>query len=146
MKRFWRKLRELPMLESKLITLIVINLTIQHPFHNKASNQKLSRTRTELRYFEPSLSMKEVNNQSLWNFELDSQGTLNFLIWITIGFQQTGRKDSQNLNKDIFCRFHVTSAQCVIGTEKYPDADIRLIYDDDEYFKGYGQIKEASIA
>ena len=37
----------------------------------------------------------------------------------------------------------VTSAQCVIGTEKYPDSAILLIYDDDDYSQGYGQIKEA---
>ena len=37
----------------------------------------------------------------------------------------------------------VTSAQCTIGTEKYPDAGILLIYDDDDYILGYGFIKEA---
>ena len=37
----------------------------------------------------------------------------------------------------------VTSAQCVIGTEKYPDSAILLNYDDDDYSQGYGQIKEA---
>ena len=37
----------------------------------------------------------------------------------------------------------VTSAQCIIGTEKYPDSAILLNYDDDDYSQGYGQIKEA---
>ena len=36
----------------------------------------------------------------------------------------------------------VTSAQCIIGTEKYPDSAILLNYDDDDYSQGYGQIKE----
>ena len=40
----------------------------------------------------------------------------------------------------------VVSAQCIIGTEKYPDAAILLNYDDDDYSQGYHQIKEAFIA
>ena len=35
------------------------------------------------------------------------------------------------------------SAQCIIGTEKYPDSAIFLNYNDDDYSQVYGQIKEA---
>ena len=87
--------------------------------------------------------MKEVNNQNLWNFELGSQENINVPIWIIIGFQQQDRQASQNLNNDTFCRLPVVSAQCIIGTEKYPDAGILLKYDDDDYSQGYHQIKEA---
>ena len=51
---------------------------------------------------------------------------MNVPIWIIIGFQQRDRHDSQKMNKDTFCRLPVVSAQCVIGTEKYPDAGILL--------------------
>ena len=37
----------------------------------------------------------------------------------------------------------VSSAQCIIGTEKYPDSATLLNYDDDDYSQGYGLIKEA---
>ena len=37
----------------------------------------------------------------------------------------------------------MTSCQGKIGTENYPDSDILLNYDDDDYSQGYGQIKEA---
>ena len=87
--------------------------------------------------------MKEVNNQNVWNFELGSQENMNVPIWIIIGFQQQDRQDSQNLNNDTFCRLPVVSAQCIIGTEKYPDGGISLNYDDDDYSQGYSQIKEA---
>ena len=107
------------------------------------SKQLLSKTATELRYVERSVFMKDVNNQNLWNFELGSQKNMNIPIWIIIGFQQQDRQDSQNLNNDTFCRLPVVSAQCVIGTEKYPDTGIILNYDDDEYSQGYHQIKEA---
>ena len=87
--------------------------------------------------------MKEVNNQNLWNFELGSQENMNVPMWIIIGFQQQDIQDSQNLNNDAFCRLPVVSAQCVIGTENYPDAGILLNYDDDDDAQGYHQIKEA---
>ena len=50
------------------------------------SKQILNKTPTELRYVERSVFMKEVNNQNLWNFELDSQENMNVPIWIIIGF------------------------------------------------------------
>ena len=87
--------------------------------------------------------MKEVNIQNLRDFELGSQENMNVPIWILIVFQQQDRQDSQNLNNDTFCRLPVASAQCVIGTEKYPDAGILLNFDDDDYSQGYSQIKEA---
>ena len=37
----------------------------------------------------------------------------------------------------------VTSAQCIIGTEKGPDAGLVLNYGDDDHSLGYGQIEEA---
>ena len=43
-------------------------------------------------------------------------------------------------------RLPVPSTQCLGGTKKYPGAGIRLIYDDDEFSRGFGQIKEASRA
>ena len=113
---------------------------------NILSNQILSKTPTELRYVERSVFMKEVNNQQLWNFELGGQENMNVPIWITTGFQQKNRQDSQNLNNDTFCRMPVVSAQCVIGTEEYPNAGILLKYDDHGYSEGYHQIKEAFTA
>ena len=35
------------------------------------------------------------------------------------------------------------SAQCIIGTEKYPDSALLLNYNDDDYSQGYAQIKKA---
>ena len=68
---------------------------------------------------------------------------MNVPIWINIGFQQQDRQDSQDLKNDTFCRLPVVSAQCVIGTEKYPDTGILLNYDDDDYSQNYHQINEA---
>ena len=59
---------------------------------------------------------------------------------------QSDRQYDQNLNNDTFYRMPVTSPQVVIGTEKYPQNSILLIYNDDEYSQRYGQIKEVSKA
>ena len=60
------------------------------------SKQILSKTPTELRYIERSVSMKEVNNQNLGNFELGSQENKNGPVLIIVGFQHCDRQDSQN--------------------------------------------------
>ena len=100
-------------------------------------------TPTLLHYPERSVFMKEVNTQNLWSFELGTQEGINVPIWIFVAFQQSDRQNNQNLNNDTFYRPLVTSAQCIIGTEKYPDSGILLNYNDDDYSQGYGQIKEA---
>ena len=106
------------------------------------SNQIVDRIPTELQYIERSVFMKEVNTQNLWNFELGTQEGINVPIWISIGFQQQDRQSLRNENNDTFYRPYVTSAQCIIGTEKYPDSGFLLNCDDDDYNQGYGQIKE----
>ena len=58
-------------------------------------------------------------------------------------FRQNDREDDQNLYNEFFCWLPVTGAQCNIGTERYPDSAILLIYDVDDYSQGYGQIEEA---
>ena len=68
---------------------------------------------------------------------------MNVPIRTDIGFQPKDRQDSQNLNKDNFCRLPIASAQCLIGTEKLTHAGIFLNYDVDDYSRGYSQIKEA---
>ena len=106
-------------------------------------NQITDKIPTELRYVERSVFLKEVNTQNFWSFELGTHENMNVPIWIIIGFQQIDRPDSQNLANDTFCRLPITSAQCIISTEKYPDSSILLNYDDDDYNQGYGLIKEA---
>ena len=107
------------------------------------SEQILNKTPTQLQYPERSVFMKEVNTQNFWTFELGTQEGINIPSWIFVGFQQNNRQHDQNLNNDTFIRLPVISAQVIIGTERYPDSAILINYDDDNYSRGYGQIKEA---
>ena len=111
--------------------------------YNKLMTQIKKITPTQLNYIERSVFMKEVNTQNLWTFDLGSQEGINVPIWIFVAFQQNDRQNDRNLNNDTFYRPLVTSAQCIIGTEKYPDSGILLNYNDDDYSQGYGQIKKA---
>ena len=101
------------------------------------------KTPTQLYYPERSVFLKEVSTQNFWTFELGTQEGINVPIWVYVAFQQMDRQNDQNLNNDTFVRLPVISAQCIIGTEKYPDSAILLNYNDDDYSQGYGQIKEA---
>ena len=111
--------------------------------YTKLMTQIKKNTPTLLPYPERSVFMKEVNTQNLWVFELRTQEGINVPIWIFVAFHQNDRQNDQNLNNDTFYRPLVTSAQCIIGTEKYPDSGILLNYNDDDYSQGYGQIEEA---
>ena len=95
---------------------------------------------------ERSVFKKEVNTQNLWTFELGTPEGIDVPIRINVGFQQSDRQHDQNLNNDTFYRLPVISAQCIIGTENYPDSAILLNFIDDEYCQGYSQIKEAFTA
>ena len=114
--------------------------------YNKLQIQLKQKTPTNLYYPERSVFMKEVITQNFWTFELGTQEGVNVPIWIYVAFQQHDRQHDQTLNNDTFYRMPVTSAQCIIGTEKYPDSAILLNNDDDDYSQGYGQIKEAFTA
>ena len=105
--------------------------------------QIVDKTPPELRHPERFVYMKEVKTQNLWTFELGTHEGVNVPIWVFIGSRQSDRENDQNLNNVNFYRMPVTSAQCIIGTEKYPDTAISLNYDDDVYSHGYGLIKEA---
>ena len=66
--------------------------------------------------------MKEVKTQILWTFEIGFQEGNNVPLWIIVGFRKRERQDSQKLNIDTLYRPPLTSAQCILGTGKYPDS------------------------
>ena len=110
--------------------------------YSKLKIQIKNKSPTNLHYPEKSVFMKEVNTQNFWTFELGPQEGVNVPIWVFVALQQQDRQHDQTLNNDTLYRMPVSSAQCIIGTEKYPDRATLLNYDDDDYSQGYGQIKE----
>ena len=106
-------------------------------------NQFMKKMNTELHYPERSVFMKKRKTQNFWVFELGTPEGINVPLWIYVVFQQSDREHHQNLINDTFYRMPVTSVQCIIGTEIYPDSRILLTYDDDDYSQRYAQIKKA---
>ena len=93
--------------------------------------------------------MQEVSTRNYRSLELGTPEGMNVTIWISVWFQKRDRQDSQKMilfmqwfKHCYLFRLRVTSAQCIIDIEKHPDAAILMIYDDADYFQGYGQIKE----
>ena len=115
--------------------------------HLRFNNRVLCLNKFQVRHPQSSdtlndVFLKEIKIQNLWNFELGSQERMNVPIWIIVRFQQRDTQDSQDSNNDNVCRLPVTSDQCSIGTEKYPDNGTLLNYIDDFYSQGYAEIKE----
>ena len=108
---------------------------------NILMNRIIKKMATELQYPERSVFIKEVNTQNFWLFEFGMQEGINIPTSIYVTFQQNDRQHDQNLNNNTFVRLPVISTEVVIGTEQYPDSDILLNYNDDDYSQGYGQIK-----
>ena len=106
-------------------------------------NQNTKKMPIELHNPERLVFMKEVNFQKFWTFELGTQEGINVPVWIYVVFQQSNRKHDQNINNDTSYEMPVTSCQCIIGTEKYPDSAVLLNYNDDDYSQGYAQLKGA---
>ena len=94
----------------------------------------------EHQYVERSVFRKEVKTQNLRSFQSGTQEGLNVSIFLNKVFQQRDRQDSEKLNKNTFHSSPVTSAQYIIGTEKYLVSALLLTYDDDDYSRGNGQI------
>ena len=89
------------------------------------SIQILSKIPREFQYVKRNVFMKEVNSQNLWTFELGTQEGIKVPILNIVRFQQRDRQDSAvNINKDTFYRTLLASAQCLMGTEKYPGSGI----------------------
>ena len=111
--------------------------------YNNILQQITKETPTNLHYPKKSVFMKKMKTQNFSTFEIGVREGINVPIWIYVVFQQSDRQHNQNLNNDTFYRMPITSCQCIIGTEKYPDNAILLNYNDNDYSQGYGQIKEA---
>ena len=107
-------------------------------------NQITKKAPTKLHDPEKTVFMKEVNTRNFWTFEIGTREGINVPIWIYVVFQQSDRQHDQKMNNDTFVTLPITSTQCIISYDKYPDVGLLLNYDNDDYSQVYGQIKEVS--
>ena len=110
------------------------------------SNQKLmlsniaSKIPTELTFIKRSSYMKDVTTENNWTFDLGVGDGIDVLIYVIVGFMQRDQFNQQHQLNDTFYRPSVVNAQCIIDSEKFPDAGINCIYAIDKYPQAYGEI------
>ena len=122
-----------------------ISLYVPH-YTPSISNQKIlwepttSKAPTELTYIKRSTYMKDVTTEKNWTFELGVGDGVDIHIYVIVGFVQRDQFNQQYQNNDTFYRPSVVNAQCIIGSEKVPDAGINCNYSIDKYSQAYGEI------
>ena len=68
-----------------------------------------------------------------WNFELGVEDGIDIPGQVKVGFMQSDQFNQQRRNTDLCYRPSVVNAQCIIGSEKFPDAGIKCSYAVDKY-------------
>ena len=122
-----------------------ISLYVPHYTPN-ISNQKLllghidSNAATELSFIKRSSYMKDVTTENIWTFELGVGDGIDMLIHVMVAFMQGDQFNQLHQNNNTFYRPSVVNAQCIIGSEKFPDAGINCNYAIDKYSQAYGEI------
>ena len=99
----------------------------------------VSKTPTELTYIKRSSYMKDVTTENNWTFELGVGDGIDIPIYLVVGFIQRDQFNQQHQNSDTFYRPSVVNAQCIFGSEKFPDAGISCNYAIDKYSQAYAE-------
>ena len=108
-------------------------------------NQFVKKIPTKTRDVERSFFLTEIIIQNLLRFEIVTQEGINDPIFIIVAFQQSDREHDQKIANDTFYRPPITSAQSIIGAEKYPYSAILIKYIEEYCSQGYGLMKEVFI-
>ena len=122
-----------------------ISLYMPH-YTPSLSNQNLmlghtvSKTPTQLSFTKRSSCLKDVTTENNWTFELGVGDGIDKPNYVIIAFMQRDQFNQRHQNKDIFFRPRVVNAQCIITSEKFPDAGIKYISAIDKKSQAYGKI------
>ena len=84
--------------------------------------------------------MKNVTIENIWAFNFVVGDGVDIPTYVIVGFVQRDQFNQQHQNNDIFYRPSVVNAQCIIGSENFPDARITCNYSFDNYSEAYAEI------
>ena len=105
----------------------------------------VSRAATELSFIKKSSYVEEVTNENNWVFELGAGHGIDIPIYVIVGIMQRDQFNQQHQNNDVFYRPSVVNAQCIIGSEKLPNAGKNCNYAIHEYSQAYGEILKSTV-
>ena len=100
----------------------------------------VSKVATELSHIEGSSFMNNVTTENNWTFEFGEGDGIDISIYVIVGFMQRSQFSQQHQNNVIIYRPGKLNAQCIIGSEKVPDAGIKCNFAIDKYSQAYGEI------
>ena len=83
-----------------------------------------SRAATELTYIKRSSYTNNVTTEDNWTFELVVRSNIDVSIFVLGDFMRRDQFNQQQRNNDTFYRPTVVNAQCIVGSENFPDAGI----------------------
>ena len=100
----------------------------------------VSKTATQLSFIKRSYHMKDVTTENRWTFEFGVGDGVDISIFVTVGFIPGDQFNQQYQNNDAFYRPSVVNAQCIFGSEIFPDAGKKCYYAIDNFSQAYDEI------
>ena len=73
-------------------------------------------------------------------FGLGEGNSIDIPFHVKVGFIQRDKFNKQRENNHAVYRLNVVNAQCITGSEKYPDAGINFSFAIDKYSQAYGNM------
>ena len=90
---------------------------------------------TKLSYFGQSIFAKDETTINVWIFEWRVETWIHVLIHLIVGVPTRIRIRHQRIDNDVFWIPTISRAQCILGTESYPDASMNCDYQIEKSFK-----------
>ena len=83
--------------------------------------------------------MKDVTTENNWTSELGVGDVIDIAIHEIVRFMQRSQFNQQHQKNDKFYRPSVLNAQCILGSERYPDAGTNCNHAIDKYSQALGE-------
>ena len=120
--------------------IIIKDIALNVPHYTPSLENQLlvtehvnSSSLTNMSYIERVMSTKSVDGNNTWTFELGVEAGMDIPIYVIVGFQTANRiGPDQTQNNGIFDRLDVIGASLKNGSERYPDNEIQIDYDNYE--------------
>ena len=79
--------------------------------------------------------MKVVTTENNWSFDLGVGDGIDIPIYVIVGFMQRDQFNQKHQNNDTIYRPSVVKTQCIVGSEKFPDAITNCNFNIDKYLQ-----------
>ena len=99
-----------------------------------------SKAPNEVSYIKKSSYVKDITSENNWSFELGVGDSVDMPIYVIVGFMQRDQFNQQHQNNDTIYRPSVVKAQCIVGSEKFPDTGRNCNFAIEKFLQEKGEI------